>query len=179
MKYKTLVVDSPWQYNNRRTGGSMSSGSVQKYEVMSLTNICNLPVRNVMENDSVCFLWCTVPLVQYGFRVLETWEYQYKTMLFWKKSNWGMGFWFRGQVEICLLGIHGKIKPFRYQKSNWFIGKNRGHSRKPEEFFALIEPVAELPRLELFASNNRNNWTCIGLGANGQRVEDFLLNSEV
>ena len=174
-KFKTLVADPPWKYNNIRTGGAMNSGSAQKYPVMDLEDICNLPIKDIMDKDSVCFLWCTVPLIQYGFKVLESWGYQYKTMIIWRKiMSWGMGFWFRGQVELCLLGIRGKVKPFRYQKANFIQCKVGKHSEKPDDFYTLIKPVSTEPRLELFASKDRDGWTCVGFEANGQDVKDFL-----
>ena len=30
-RYGTLVMDPPWKYRNKRTGGSMSSAAEQKY----------------------------------------------------------------------------------------------------------------------------------------------------
>jgi len=51
----------------------------------------------------------------------------------------GMGFWFRGQVEVCLLGIRGKIKPFRLQTPNFIQTKALRHSEKPIEIRRLIE----------------------------------------
>lgn len=35
MKYNILLIDPPWAYKNVRTGGTMSSGSAQKYSVMT------------------------------------------------------------------------------------------------------------------------------------------------
>jgi N6-adenosine-specific RNA methylase IME4 len=85
-----------------------------------------------------------------------------------------MGFWFRGQVELCLFGIRGKIKSFRYQRANFIQCKVGKHSEKPQEFYDLIEPICLEPKLELFASRIRDGWTCIGFEANGQSVEEFF-----
>ena len=76
----------------------------------------------------------------------------------------GMGYWFRGQVEECLVGVRGDVKAFRLQKPNFIQSKARKHSQKPEEFFQLIEPAVENmnPKIELFARERRPGWDCWG-----------------
>jgi N6-adenosine-specific RNA methylase IME4 len=38
----------------------------------------------------------------------------------------------------------------------------REHSRKPEEFYLLVEELCEGPYLELFARAARPGWICVG-----------------
>jgi site-specific DNA-methyltransferase (adenine-specific) len=133
------------------------------YPKMLTKDICALPVRDIAEEDSVLFLWGTVPLIQDAFLVLESWGYRYKTMLFWRKiMSLGMGFWFRGQVEILLLGIRGKVSPFRIQKKNIIEARVRAHSQKPDEFYTLLETIPLEPRIELFARQRRPGGDCWG-----------------
>ena len=73
-----------------------------------------------------------------------------------------MGFWLRGQCEICLLGIKGKVKAFRCQERNFIQSKPRKHSQKPEEFFELIDPIVPRPAIELFARQKREGWDSWG-----------------
>ena len=163
-KYKTILADPPWQYRNKRTGGSMISGSSQKYKTLSTKEICNLDlIKNISDKNSILFLWATIPMLPDAFKVMEAWKYKYKTAIIWRKiMSLGMGFWFRGQCEICLMGIKGKIKAFRYQKSNFIQTKLRKHSQKPEEFINLIEPVCLEPKIELFAREKRKGWDSWG-----------------
>jgi len=163
MKFKTIVADPPWTYNNKNTGGSMKSGSSAKYSTMSIEKICNMPVKNISDKDSCLFLWATTPLLPEAFEVMKAWGYKYKTAIYWRKiMSLGMGYWWRGQVELCLFGIRGKIKAFRCQKCNIIQSKVRKHSQKPEEFFELIEPVVPAPRIELFARERRKGWASLG-----------------
>ena len=76
--------------------------------------------------------------------------------------SWGMGFWYRGQVEVLLLGVKGKLKAFRIQKANFVEAKVRKHSQKPDEFYELIEATGLGPKIELFARNKRDGWDCWG-----------------
>jgi len=183
-KYKVIYADPPWSYRNKKTGGSMKSGSSQKYYTMSLEEIKSLPVSTVADKDSVLFLWATVPLLPEALEVLNAWGYHYKTSLFWRKiMSLGMGFWFRGQVEILLMGVKGKVKAFRIQKANIIQAKVSKHSQKPDEFRKLIEETGLDPKIELFArkpekrlfeDSSFNGWDCIGKGVNGKDIKQEL-----
>ena len=71
----------------------------------------------------------------------------------------GMGYWFRGQVEPCLVGVRGHVKAFRHQRANFIQSRAREHSRKPEEFWELIEPVVKDPKIEMFCRGvTRPGW---------------------
>lgn len=165
--YKTVLADPPWQYRNKNTGGSGISGSAAKYPTMSVEDICLLNVPHFCDRDCVLFLWGTTPLADYPLRVMDAWGFKYKTKIYWRKiMSLGMGFWFRGQVEECYIGIKGNVKAFRCQKPNFIQSKVRNHSQKPEEFFQLVEPEIEKynlnPKIELFAREQRAGWDSWG-----------------
>ena len=161
--YKTILSDPAWKYKNVRTGGSMSSGAAQKYECMSTDDICKMPVKRIAHKDSILFLWVTTPFMHDGLHVMESWGFKYKTAIYWRKiMSLGMGYYFRGQVELCLVGIRGKIKAFRCQKPNFLQTKVRKHSQKPDEIFEWIEPVSQDPKLEMFATTQRDGWDSFG-----------------
>lgn len=163
-KYKLIYADPAWKYNNVRTGGSMNSGAAQHYPVMSIRDICDLPIQQICEDDCVLFLWTTVPLLDEGIKVLKSWGFQYKHSLFWRKiTSKGMGYWFRGQVEVLLMGVKGKVKAFRSQSTNILQTKVERHSEKPEAMYKLIESLRIEPRIELFARKKRKGWDSWGL----------------
>jgi len=162
-EYQIIYADPPWSYRNKKTGGSMASGSMAKYPTMSLQEIKSLPISDIAAKDSVLFLWATTPLLPEAFEVMKAWGYHYKTSLYWRKiMSLGMGFWFRGQVEQLLFGIKGKIKAFRIQKVNFIQTKALRHSQKPREFRKLIEQTGLLPRIELFARQKTEGWDVWG-----------------
>lgn len=168
MKYSIIYADPPWQYRNKKTGGSMVSGADAKYPTMSVSEICAMPVKcDIALPESVLFLWATTPLKWEAFQVMQSWGYTYKTTVYWRKiMSLGMGFWFRGQVEELLVGVRGKVKAFRLQESNFIQTKALTHSEKPKEFRELIErATAKMPiqnRLEMFARSNPCGWDVFG-----------------
>lgn len=169
-KYQVIYADPPWSYRNKKTGGHSDgagpcSGAEQKYNTMELSEICNLPVKEISDKNCCLFLWATTPLLPEGFKVMEAWGFEYKTSIYWRKiMSLGMGFWFRGQVEVCLFGIKGKIPAFHCQKPNFIQSRVREHSQKPNELLGLINPHIENlnPKIELFARERREGWDAWG-----------------
>ena len=110
---------------------------------------------------------------------MEAWGFSYKTNIIWEKvrkdgmpDGRGVGFYFRNVTEILLFGIKGDknrtLDPGRTQV-NLIRSMKREHSRKPEEFSALIESCSSAPFLELFARGNRDGWDMWG----NQATEDY------
>ena len=157
--YKCILVDPPWEYKNRNTGGSMDSSAMSKYDTMTIDDIKSLPIYDIAMKDCCLFMWCTTPLLDVGFEVMRKWGFEYKTCFYWiKKGTLGMGFWFRGQVEVCLIGIKGDIKPFNLQIPNYMEEKVRVHSQKPDRMYRIIESLNLNPKIELFARERREGW---------------------
>jgi len=141
----------------------MISGAVNKYPVMELDELTKLSIMDIAQKDSALFLWATTPLLPEALGLLRAWGYQYKTAIYWRKiMSLGMGYWYRGQVELCLLGIKGKVKAFRIQRANFIQTKALRHSEKPEEMRLLIEATELQPRIELFARRKVEGWDCWG-----------------
>jgi site-specific DNA-methyltransferase (adenine-specific) len=169
MVYRTIVADPPWRYDNKKVGGTGTSGSISKYNTMSIDEVAQLPVRELADRKAgaCCYLWITVPLLDEGFRVLAAWGFKYKTAVFWHKQldkgKLGMGYWYRGELELALFGICGPLKAYRSKIRNTFLAPLRKHSQKPDEFFTnIVEPVAPEPRIELFAAQEREGWSVWG-----------------
>ena len=82
---------------------------------MSDEEIYSLPVNTIADDDCVLFLWATFPKLKEALQVIEAWGFQYRTIGFvWLKQNrkspgwfFGLGFWTRGNAEICLLAVKG------------------------------------------------------------------------
>lgn len=163
MKFKTILVDPPWRYRNKNTGGSMKSGSAAKYATMSLEELKAFPIHDIRDRDCALFLWVPAPLLPEGLELMQSWKFKYKACIFWeKKFRLGLGFWWRNQVEMCLFGIKGKVPAYRSSLRNIIRSKPRRHSQKPEEFFDLIERDVVGPKIELFARDKREGWYCWG-----------------
>lgn len=170
-KYKIIYADPAWQFQNKKTGGSLKSGASQQYEVMTLRDICNLPVNRITDDNCVLIMWWVASMPEEAIEVVKAWGFKIKTMtgFTWIKKtiNWldffGMGFWTRQQPENALIAVRGK--PKRYSKSvrQLIRAVNEKHSKKPDEARQkIVELFGDLPRIELFARQEISGWDCWG-----------------
>lgn len=103
-----IYADPPWLYNHAPMGGN--NRSIERhYPTMSVDAIKNLKVPS--NKNSVLFLWATSPKLKEALDVMQCWGFEYKTNMVWDKKIIGMGYWFRGQHELLLVGVKGKFSP--------------------------------------------------------------------
>lgn len=119
-----------------------------------------MPVADLAAPDSALFLWATFPQLPEALRLIEAWGFTYKSVAFvWLKKNkkadswfYGLGFWTRGNAEICLLATKGHPKRQAANIHQFIISPIEAHSKKPDEARAkIISLMGDLPRVELFA----------------------------
>ena len=166
-EYSIIYADPPWKYE-RNVGSGIAENH---YSTMSVTEICSLPVDVIAAKDCVLFLWTTFPQLKEAFKVIQAWGFRYKTCAFlWlkqtiKNHKWffGMGFWTRGNAEVCLLAVKGKPKRKSCKVHQFIISPIRSHSQKPSEARdKIVELMGDLPRIELFAREKCEGWDAWG-----------------
>lgn len=128
-------------------------------------------VSELADRDCVLFLWATFPKLPEALQVIKAWGFQYKSVAFvWLKQNksgsgwfYGLGFWTRGNAEICLLATKGKPHRHSNRVHQFIISPLREHSQKPDEARGkILELMGDLPRLELFARKKADGWDVWG-----------------
>jgi N6-adenosine-specific RNA methylase IME4 len=175
-KFKTVLADPPWQFQNRTGKVAPEHRRLNRYPTMTLDDICDLPVSEVVEDTAHLYMWVPNALLPEGLRVMEAWGFQYKSNLVWHKirkdggsDGRGVGFYFRNVTELILFGVRGRnartLDAGRSQV-NMIQTRKREHSRKPDEQYELIEACSPGPYLELFARGERASWAVWGNQAN-------------
>lgn len=170
--FSTILADPPWQFENRTGKMAPEHKRLNRYPTLSLKEIKDIPVKNVLDSRAHLYLWVPNALLYEGLQVMEAWGFKYKTNIIWYKirkdggpDRRGVGFYFRNVTEILLFGIHGDkvrtLQPGRTQE-NIIVKAKREHSRKPDEQYQLIESCSWGPFLEMFARGNRPGWYCWG-----------------
>lgn len=177
-KYDVILADPPWPYNlvgknfdSQFTGTKKNYKAVESaedhYPVMSLEDIEALPVVDIAEDNSVCYLWITGPHLPYGADVLKAWGFIYSTVAFvWYKEKTNPGFYTISSCEYCLVGKRGSIpKPRGSRNEQQFLAEERTHhSAKPAEIrnrITKMHPTQK--RIELFARVRVHGWYAWGL----------------
>ena len=128
MLFKTIYADPPWRYDFSK---SDSRKIENQYPTMSLEEICAMKIPT--DTNAVLYLWATAPKLEEALSVMKAWGFQYKSHAIWDKVKIGMGYWFRGQHEILLVGTKGKFSPppQTLRTSSVFRYKRGRHSEKP------------------------------------------------
>ena len=164
-KYSVIYADPPWSFKTYSDKGKDRSPE-NHYNVMSFKDICNLPVNNIANDNSVLLMWVIDPMLDLAFDVIEAWGFQYKTVGFtWAKTNktnmgmfTGLGYWTRGNPEMCLLATKGKPKRIHKDVKQLIVSQREEHSKKPL-MHKEIERLVEGPYIELFARKKPyDNW---------------------
>lgn len=88
----------------------------------------------------------------------------------------GLGYWTRGNPEICLLGTRGSPKRINKNVDNLVVANRGQHSAKPPEVREkIVELMGDLPRLEMFARPPvPTGWVATGLDYDGLDIREFL-----
>jgi N6-adenosine-specific RNA methylase IME4 len=168
-KYSVIYADPPWSFKTYSDKGKDRSPE-NHYSTMNFKDICSLPVNNIANDNSVLLMWVIDPLLDKAFKVIDAWGFKYKTVGFtWAKTNrkklgffTGLGYWTRGNPEMCLLATKGKPKRISKSVPQLVVEQRREHSRKPDIMYNHIENLLDGPYIELFARTKRKGWDCWG-----------------
>lgn len=165
--YQIIYADPPWRYDQKGLQGAAE----KHYVTMSMEDICRLPIEQISAKDSILFLWATFPQLPAALQVISAWGYKYKTVAFlWLKKNrkadswfFGLGFWTRGNAELCLLATRGHPKRKANNIHQFIISPIEAHSKKPDIVRdKIIELAGDVPRIELFARQETPGWDVWG-----------------
>ena len=163
-KYNVILADPPWDYDTKAT--ALRGRALDHYPTMTIEEIRSLPVRDITLDNAALFLWTTNPIIMKAYLVVESWGFEYKTLLVWIKDKIGTGFYARSKNEIVLIGIKGKFRPMTTAlPETVFYAKKGSHSSKPEIIYEIIEKMYPGQKyMELFKrGEKRKNWDCWGI----------------
>lgn len=161
--YRVIYADPPWEYGGDQHGttqgttahasGAQDTTLATHYPSMSIEALCAMDVRSIAADDSVLFLWVTVPLLPEGLQVLDAWGFDYKGHFVWDKVKHNVGHYNSVRHELLLIGGRGSSTPDVPELFDSVYSEDRTeHSRKPAYFRDLIDKLYPGgPRCELFA----------------------------
>lgn len=159
-EFDIIVADPPWRYSFSR---SRSRRIERRYSTMTAWEIAEVEIPAA--ENALLFLWVPSPKLETGIVTMGDWGFQYITCAVWKKHRIGMGYWWRQQHELVLLGKRGKFSPPppALRRSSIIAARARAHSQKPEELQDWIDEAwPEARKLEMFARRPREGWTVRG-----------------
>lgn len=173
MKFRTILADPPWQYDNYHA--AVNGAACSHYSCMTDKMLERLPVACIAEENAALLLWCTWPKLEAGIRLVNAWGFRYVSGFPWIKmqapgvERRGIGFHSLGASEFVLIGIRGSgMTPAVEDRQIGVIFSPIGaHSAKPDEQYRFAEAYGG-PFLEMFARPDggldepSEHWTRIG-----------------
>jgi len=164
--FEVIAVDPPWPYDNTYDAAHPAGRSGCKYPSMTIDELkaLNLPAAE----NCMLWLWTTNAFMGEACDLVDTWGFQRKTILTWVKvfdsgkPRLGTGYWLRNRTEHCLLAVRGSPKRSLTNQDTVLEAPAREHSRKPDEFYAMVEGLCPGSKLELFARQPRKGWATWG-----------------
>ena len=164
-KYSVIYADPPWSFKSFSPKGDDRNPS-QHYQTLELKDITDLPVKDIADDNCTLLMWVVDHSLDLAFDVIDAWGFQYKTVGFtWAKTNknklgffTGLGYWTRGNPEMCLLATKGRPKRINKDVAQLVVSPRGRHSEKPL-LHGEIERLVDGPYIELFArKKTRENW---------------------
>ncbi len=177
--FATVLADPPWRFQNRTGKVAPEHRRLDRYDTMTVEEICDVPVTSVVSDNAHLYLWVPNALLPEGLQVMQAWGFRYVSNVIWAKrrkdggpDGRGVGFYFRNVTEPILFGVRGSLRtlPPGRRQVNMLETRKREHSRKPDEQYELIESCSPGPYLEMFARYPRAGWQAWGDESDAQVV---------
>jgi N6-adenosine-specific RNA methylase IME4 len=189
MKFKTIYIDFPWEYNKRNNASTKFGTGMHKYRGMPIQEIISLgeDINSVCEEDCAILAWATGAKMDQFFQwatAMKKFGFRYCTKPYtWLKvSKEGKpralpGFYTLSNVEDVFLLARGSVKVHTKGEKQVFLDEIsteileevclQPHSRKPEIFKGkIVKTFGDVSRLEIFSRADKklddDGWINVG-----------------
>jgi N6-adenosine-specific RNA methylase IME4 len=169
-KYKTIVIDPPWEIDWMRHGKE-AGNRFRKYPTMSVEQIKKIPVGELASEGCNLFMWTTHTYLPDALDIVKTWGFKYHCLITWDKGSGMVVHGFERRTEFvvyaykCPMTVKHNGRSFDTlvrEIPDLFEERKNVHSRKPISFIRAVEAKTEAPRLEMFARYKRAGWDVWG-----------------
>lgn len=166
--YDIIYADPAWGMGNK----SNKRVLVPEYKTMTDKEIMSLEVEKIASKNSALFLWSINAKIPQAIKIMEAWGFRYVGIAFcWVKTSRTTGqpncrmagnYTLQG-IELCLLGIRGKMIVKDRTVRQVLLSPRELHSKKPDVIRKyIIKLFGNLPRVELFARQKADGWDVWG-----------------
>lgn len=170
ISYGVLYADPAWQYEMWGEDTGYEKSPDMHYDCMTFEEMASLRDDIIFASapNSVCFMWAVWPKLDEAMSLMAAWGFKYKTGGAWhkktanNKTQFGTGYIMRSACEPFLIGTHGDPEILNRSTRNLIEEKVRGHSRKPDCVYGMLESLFSGPYLEIFARQTAPGWFSAG-----------------
>ena len=160
-KFEVIVVDPPWQYHDDSVYDPKGFRGTTTYPTMTIEEIKKEKIP--FADDCVLWLWTTHKFMRHTFELLDAWGFEEKAILTWVKQKMGIGRWLRSKSEFCIMAVKGKPTIQLTNQTTVLQADATQHSRKPDEFYKMVDELCIGRKLDYFSREKRKGWEVYGL----------------
>lgn len=172
MKYKTIVIDPPWDLPlcNPEYSIQGPTKTALPYKVMSDNALYNFNINKFADKECDLFLWTTKSKLHLSFHLLKAWGFKFNNLIAWNKNDGVCSNGFHNILEFVMYAYRGKSGvDFTNPLKTYFSAKRLKHSQKPDSFYAMLRTRTKEPRIDIFARKRH-----FGFDSWGDQVETEL-----
>lgn len=161
--FHVISIDPPWPYDDGNSAATYDPNgrrAANPYPEMTLEQIASLDIPAA--EDCVLWLWTTHKFMRHSFALLDGWGFEDKAILTWAKDRMGLGRWLRSQSEFCIMAVRGSPVINLTNQTTILRGPLREHSRKPDEFYDMVDSLCVGRKLDFFSREPRDGWEQFG-----------------
>lgn len=157
--FDVIAIDPPWNYGTSFDADGRRVANPYPEMTQEQLKAIEIPAKD----NCVMFLWTTQKFIWDAKELLDTWGFTYRSMIVWDKEKIGMGDLIRMQCEFCLVGIKGSpVFKDNHSVRDIIREPRREHSRKPEEFYKIVDSLCAGRKLDFFSREERKGWFSYG-----------------
>ena len=163
-KYQIIYADPPWDVKRGPDWGSNGPSKPLPYPTMSISEIMQLPVSALADDDAHLYMWTINKYLYESYDVARAWGFRPSCLLTWSKPPHGIGIGgtFVQTTEHLLFCRKGTLTAKKRVDRTCF-GQTSPPLKKPAMFRDMIVEVSgDLPRIELFARQVPDGWDVWG-----------------
>jgi len=157
-KFDVIIIDPPWPYGTSYDPAGRRAAN--PYPEMSLEEIREIELNPA--DDCILWLWTTHKFMRYSFELLDYWGFRDVAILTWVKDRMGLGQWLRSQSEFCIMAVKGSPVVKLTNQTTVIYGPMREHSRKPDEFYMMVQELTIGRKQDYFSRENREGFISFG-----------------
>lgn len=164
-KFRCIVIDPPWEVQKYERDVRPNQSGDLDYPTMTHEQIAEFDVQSLASDDGChLFCWTTQKHLPPTLEIIERWGFKYCLVMVWHKNGGPQPFGLpQYNCEFVIYARSGAPE-FRDTKQFFtcFNAARREHSRKPDEFYELIERVTFGPRIDIFSREKREGFDQFG-----------------
>lgn len=164
-QFETIVIDPPWpmtkiERDARPNQAGFSYPTMDEHELRKFSTT----IKSMAAEDCHLFMWTTQRFMPMAVELVDTYGFKYVLAMVWHKPG---GFQPTGLPQFnCEFIIYARKGTPRFVDTKGFPccfnAPRREHSRKPDEFYDIMNLVTKGPRIDVFSREKREGFEQFG-----------------